>query len=245
MAKLFLDGAFMNATNSPSAVRVTFMTAEDKIESIVGLMTGDVTFSAQNKWGPVINDISNLTDLSALVGSQDMFSWISASTMCWKGTEPLSISIEFYLINYKRGLNLEQKLKEFVKLASIAQAGDANAKVRVHGGYSSDVFSSNQDVFKGFFSGKIDSISKLSEQAGNLNTFTNDIDRDGHTVILKFGAKSTITKLLLARVNVTESVIEVADKDGGNKKPLYYKVSAQFTGVKPLITTDVDGIFNF
>ena len=111
MAKLFLDGVFTNASNSPSSVRITFPTGDNTFDSLVGLMIGDITFGAQNKWGPVINDISNLSDISTLAGSQDLFSWISASTMCWKGTEPLAISIEFYLINYAKNLGLEAKLK--------------------------------------------------------------------------------------------------------------------------------------
>ena len=111
MAKLFLDGIFSKATNSPSSVGITFPVGDNQFEKLVGLMIGDITFSAQNKWGPVINDLTNLADFSALVGSQDLVSWISASTMCWKGTEPLSIGIEFYLINYAKNLDLERKLK--------------------------------------------------------------------------------------------------------------------------------------
>ena len=61
---------------------------------------------------------------------------------------------------------------------------------------------------------------------------------------LWFGHKSKIKNLLLSKISVTESNIEVADQDGGNIKPLYYRVSAQFTGVRPLITTDVDEMFN-
>ena len=37
--------------------------------------------------------------------------------------------------------------------------------------------------------------------------------------------------------------MEVSDINGNSIEPLYYRVSAQFTGVKPLLTTDVDSIF--
>ena len=125
-AKLYLDGIFKFESGSPSSVRIIVPnpsndTADMESLELVGLMTGDVTFSAQNTWGTVVNDLTNLQDLSSLMGSGDMVSWISASTMCWKGTSPLGISIEFFLINYAKNLNLENKLKTFVKLAAIAR----------------------------------------------------------------------------------------------------------------------------
>lgn len=253
MAKLFLDGIFTDGSNSPSSVRITIPNYNTRSAvpdlMLVGLMTGDVTFSAQNSWGTVINDLTNLQDLSALMGSDSMFSWISASTMCWKGTSPLSIGIEFYLINYKKGLNLEENLKTLVKLAAIAK--DPNAtfgagfKAMVHGGYAPEIFKNNEDNF--FTVGDVSSIRSLKNPISTENVYGagGDITQSALGAIqLWFGHKSKIKNLLLSKISVTESNIEVADQDGGNIKPLYYRVSAQFTGVRPLITTDVDEMFN-
>ena len=250
MAKLFLDGIFTDSSDSPSSVTITMPTDRKKI-NLTGLMQGDVSFSAQNNWGTIISDLTNLQDLASLAGSENMFTWIKASTMCWKGTNPLSIGIEFFLINYKKGLNLEEQLEALVALASLEQnvgatwnSGEYTA--RVHGGYAPDLFSNNKDLFftlgdiRSIYDGNFQKITSYSE---------NDLmDKYGYakgSLQLKFGNKSTIRNVLLSKINVTESLVEVADQSGGNKKPLYYKVSAQFTGVRPLITSDVAEIFGF
>lgn len=252
MAKLFLDGIFSNTSDSPSSLRITMPNYNGRSDvpeiDLVGLMISDVSFSAQNSWGTVVNDLTNLQDLSALVGSDSMFSWISASTMCWKGTSPLSISIEFYLINYIKGLKLEEQLKTLVKLASVAKDPNAtvgkNFKVMVHGGYAPDIFKGNNSFFT---VGDITSVRELNGEFFNATDLYSNGDISSHAqgaLQLQFGHKSIIRNLLLSRINVTESNIEVSDRNGNNKKPLYYRVSAQFTGVRPLITTDVDLMFD-
>lgn len=250
MAKLFLDGIFNDGNVSPSSIIITIPNASskpkkaDRFTKLTGLMIGDPTWGAANKWGTIINDISNLTDISSLVGSDSMFSWINASTMCWKGTAPLSIGVEFFLINYKEGLGLENKLRSFMKLASLYQDPDATAganyKVLVHGGYSADVLTGNKKLFD-----SVKDIEGLKDHAASSAAgalYGGRADAKG-AVQLQFGHKSKISNLLLTKINVTESTVEVASADGSNPKPLYYRVSAQFTGVKPLLTVDIDRMF--
>ena len=251
MAKLFLDGIFTDGSASPSSVRISVPNPHEESSVppllLVGLMTGDVTFSAQNSWGTVINDLTNLQDLSSLMGSSSMFSWISASTMCWKGTSPLTIGIEFYLINYKKGLDLEENLNILVKLAALAQDPKAtmgkNFKTMVHGGYAPDIFKGNSSFWT---VGNISSVNQLENPINTAGVYgSDDISQNAiGSIQLWFGHKSRIRNLLLSKISVTESNIEVADQDGGSIKPLYYRVSAQFTGVRPLITSDVDDMFN-
>ena len=253
--KLFLDGIFStegDGNDSPSTIYISVPNFSRKLYEgvfLTGLMVGDPTWNASNKWGPVLNDLSNLQDVASLIGSQSMFSWVNASTMCWKGTDPLSINVEFYLINYKKDLKLDEKLRAFVKLAALYKDPDAtggsNFKVLVHGGYAADVLTGNSKLFDNTNIKKSADLGGLSD----LKDWGDDggkLYKDGHAqgaVQLKFGHKSTIRNLLLSRVSVTESTIEVADKDGKNIKPLYYRVGAQFTGVRPLITTEVDTMF--
>ena len=255
MTKLFLDGIFDESNVSPSSVIITMPNPSKKeiggSVELTGLMVGDPSWGAANSWGTVINDVSNLTDISSLLGSESMFSWINASTMCWKGTSPLSIGIEFYLINYKQdqrgsnGRTLEENLRSFVKLASLYKDPDAtggsNFKVLVHGGYAADVLSGND---KAYFDGVKVARDLSNKNASKLNEslYGSSTSAQG-SVQLQFGHKSKISNLLLSKVNVTESTVEVADRSGGNIKPLYYRVSAQFTGVKPLLTVDVDRMF--
>ena len=110
---LFLDGIYDEGRLSASTVVIRYPTVDGGSRpSMRGLMTSEPTLSSKNKWGPILNDITNIQDVASLLGSSEMWSWIGASVMCWKGTEPIKTNIEFYLINYKRGLNLERKLKE-------------------------------------------------------------------------------------------------------------------------------------
>ena len=179
-----------------------------------------------------------------------MFSWINASTMCWKGTSPLNIGVEFYLINYKRdGLGLEAKLKELIKLAAIGKDdGNSNSIfVKVHGGYKPDVTSDN---FAKYWTVSVPSATlfRTDDKDGGLGGFGGGSVVTGaepYSITLKFGNKSTISNLLLSKIDVTESNVEVSDINGGSRKPLYYRVSAQFTGTRPLLSTDVDGMFTF
>ena len=251
MAKLFLDGIFTDNSDSPSSVRITMPNRSGnsnvpKID-LVGLMQGDVSFSAQNNWGTIVSDITNLQDLASLAGSGNMFSWIAASTMCWKGTNPLNISVEFFLINYKKGLKLEEQLKTLVKLASVDQNTNATGNsgeytAQVHGGYAPDLFSNNKQLF--WTLGKIESVQGLGQVYNESDLYNSAVYAKG-ALEIKFGNKSTIRNLLLSKINVAESNVEVADQSGGSKKPLYYRVSAQFTGVRPLLTVDVDNMFRF
>jgi hypothetical protein len=251
MARLFLDGIFDKTSNSPSTITISVpvATGTSFISSGVllrGLIVGDPTWTASNKWGPIINDFSSLQDWASLVGSNNQFSWISASTMCWKGTSPLAINVDFYLINYAKGLNLKSKLSTLVKLAAIAKSeNNSDFRVQVHGGYAPDILTGN----KSFFTSEVGIRELISDDTAmsDLNAEVANMF-EGKTakgsLSIQFGHKSKISNLLLTKINVTESTVEVADINGGNIQPLYYRVSAQFTGVQPLVTTEVDDIFN-
>ena len=253
MAKLFLDGIFNNSSDSPSTITISVPVASGTsfVSSGVvlrGLIIGDPTWTAANKWGPILNDFSNLQDWASLLGMNNQFSWINASTMCWKGTSPLSINVEFYLINYAKGLNLKGKLNTFVKLAAVAQSeNNSDFRVQVHGGYAPDIFSGNKSYYDTNLG--IRDVIANNKTASDLNKdVTEGIFGGGKiatgSLSIKFGHKSTIRNLLLSRVSVTESTIEVADENGGNIQPLYYRVAAQFTGVQPLVTSEVENIFS-
>ena len=250
-AKLFLDGIFGGSSDSPSTVKITLMNPGRSGLSVnlKGLMIGDPTFSMGNKWGTIINDLSNLQDFASLIGSDSMFTWINASTMCWKGTNPLSMAIEFYLINYKNDLGLEVQLRNLAKLASLMEDKNATIgksfKAMVHGGYAADIFDSNN---KSFWTstkdiGDIAALTTNEDLSKDLGLY----DSAGNaksSITVQFGNKSRIRNLLVAKIDITESTIEVADQDGlSNRKPLYYKVNVQFTGVRPLLSTDLDKMF--
>ena len=115
-----------------------------------------------------------------------------------------------------------------------------NYKVLVHGGYAADIFAGNRD----FFTTQVSSVNDLNGTGIGKDWLSNKEFAQG-SLILSFGKKSTIKNLLLSKISVTESNVEVANQNGSNRKPLYYRVNAQFTGVKPLLSVDVDDMFKF
>ena len=169
-----------------------------------------------------------------------MWSWIGASTMCWKGTDPIKTSIEFYLINYKEGLKLEEKLREANKLVSLYNI-DKNKKiaVEVHGGYKARVLENNQTYFNNG-SNKFNStelLDKIQYGASNAD-LSSEVDMEEGTCTLCLGNKMRIRKLLVQRFDVQPSLVELPDG-----KALYYRVSVSFIGTSPLLDTDVNFMY--
>ena len=238
--KLFLDGIFDSANRSPSSVVLKFPIQGGGTSSLVGLMTSEASISGSNKWGPILSDLTNIQDIASLLGESHMWSWIGASTMCWKGTDPIKTSIEFYLINYKEGLKLEEKLREANKLVSLYNI-DKNKKiaVEVHGGYKARVLENNQTYFNNG-SNKFNStelLDKIQYGASNAD-LSSEVDMEEGTCTLCLGNKMRIRKLLVQRFDVQPSLVELPDG-----KALYYRVSVSFIGTSPLLDTDVNFMY--
>ena len=241
---LFLEGLFDSNSWSklpPSAIKMFFPVLNQQngstqgFETIQGLLTSEVTLSSQIKWGSILNDVSNLQAVASLLGQQKMWSWIGASTMCWYGTEPIKTGFDFYLINYKRGLGLEDKLTKLNYLTSLLKAG--NASVYVHGGYAPPVLETNNSAFD---NGEQSSVSKATLVEKILEPFNSQdlYDYSQGTVSIIIGNKIKLSKMLVQRLDVTPSVVEVPDG-----LPLYYKVSVSLTGHQPLLSTQVSNMY--
>lgn len=231
---LFLDGIFDESRVSPSSVNIKFparMTGTR--EYLTGLLISEPTISSQNKWGPILSDITNIQDVASLLGSEHMWSWIGASVMCWKGTEPVKTTVEFYLINYKKNLKIEEKLKDLNYLTSLYDEGK-NISVRVHGGYKARVLETNRAFFN---NGSSDFSSSGILQ--NIQYSREDVNMEEGTIAIQFGNKMVLKNMLIGRLNITPSIVEVPDG-----KPLYYRVSMDLTGSRPLLSTDVDNMYN-
>ncbi len=217
---------------SPSTVDIMFPDRVTTVyEHLRGLLTSEVSVSTGVKWGPILNDVTNLQDLASLLGQQSMWTWIGASTMCWKGTDPLKTSIDFYLINYRPQLGIEETLKKLNYFTSLEQ--DGAATVYVHGGYMADVLTTNNSLFNN----KIKSASDLIKlSGGELDTIGMNLSPG--TLTVKLGNKFLLTKMLINNLDITPSIVEVPDG-----KPLYYRVSMSLIGAQPLLSTDVDKMY--
>ena len=217
---------------SPSTVDIAFPDRVTTVyEHLKGLLTSEVSVSTGVKWGPILNDVTNLQDLASLLGQQSMWTWIGASTMCWKGTEPIKTSIDFYLINYRPQLGIEETLKKLNYFTALEQ--DGAATVYVHGGYMADVLTTNNSLFNN----KIKSASDLAKlSGGELDTI--GMSTSPGTLMIKLGNKFLLTKMLINNLDITPSIVEVPDG-----KPLYYRVSMSLVGAQPLLSTDVDKMY--
>ena len=245
---LFLNGIFDEGRISPSTVIIRYPKhGYSTRQSLNGLLVSEPTLTSQNKWGPILNDVSNIQDVASLLGSSEMWSWIGASVMCWKGTEPIKTNVEFYLINYKRGLNLGEKLKDLQYLTSLYDIGK-NIAVEVHGGYAARVLETNGSHFdNGARKSKdprvlLRGYEPARDAAGIIND-ENWTNMETGTIEVQFGNKMSVRKMLIQRMSVTPSLVEVAEKGGNNPKPLYYKVSLDLIGSRPLLSSDVDRMY--
>jgi hypothetical protein len=255
---LFLDGIFDEHYSSPNKVMLLFSewTGTANVPRLLyGLLATEPTMRTQNKWGPILENVSMLADASSLMGSQSMFSWVGASTMCWKGTEPLSINLDFLLINYREKLYLEESLKALIKLTALAEIKVdnvlGNVTVAVHGGYAADVLTNNRDMFAG--KNFVDTAkSNLSDQQINqfVSKVNNELQTAGYffprfagagfngTLTVQIGNKLKISNMLVTSIDVAPSMEEVE-----TGKALYYRVNLSLRGARPLLTTDVDKMY--
>jgi len=193
--------------------------------SIDGFLSENPSMSFQNNWGSIFPDFNALGEMSQLMGSKNIFSWLASTQAGWKGTEPINIGTEFYVISYdsKASKNIKEQVKVLIKMASLYQGTGLleNESVMVHGGYSNNYWKSTGE----FFQNEEDFKSDLTSTKTGLITMT-------------IGNQMTIKKLLLSDVNVTPSTVQVA-----SGIPLYIKVSANFRTYMAPIASDIDDIF--
>jgi len=262
---LFLDGIFNDGDDnneyiSPNKLILRFSEYDGTTNvpvRLAGLLASEPSISTQNKWGPLLENYASLNDINNVVnimGDQNMFSWVGASVMVWKGTEPIKLNLDFYLINYKRGLNLESKLKSLTKLTALAGVDSklSAVQVAVHGGYKANQILNTNTQMMGQNQTYVDNSNVSLDDFSKATGFGNkDVDSKLEsigrgslsdpvgTLSLEIGHKVSIRNLLVGRVDTTPSLVEVADG-----KALYYRVNLSLTGVRPLVTTDVDSMYH-
>ena len=235
---LFIENLI--SKTSPSTIEIAYP-APDSIGQgtiinhwIRGLLVSEPSLSTSVRWGPILNDVTNLQDVASLLGQQSMWTWIGASTMCWKGTDPLKTSFDFYLINYRPGLGIEDSLKELNYLTALVK--DGNASVHIHGGYAANVLATNSSIFNN----RVSSAAELATNAdvGSIGIRMGSPEGVLGTLSITIGNKIYLNKMLISRLDITPSLIEVSDK-----KALYYRVSMSLVGTQPLLSTDVANMY--
>lgn len=188
--------------------------------NVIGFLSEDPVIKMGNKWEPLISDLNTINEFTQLA-NLGQSSWISTSKMAWKGTDPITVNLNFYLITYLksqvdgRTVNhvapVSQQATYFAKLASITPddgGGFLGIGVNVHGGYKPNYFEANNVVVNNF---NLSTLKGLDQSQGLTDTTFSGGDDGSHTchiVINGNGRNSVVLKnMLLESLDMTPSTV--------------------------------------
>lgn len=222
---------------------------------VQGFLSEDPVINMKNNWESVIPDATALSDFTQLAGI-GATSWISTSKASWKGTDPITVTLNFYLLTYRlaqlkggsknpQDMPVSEQAARFAQLLAVSPKANANNNgklsdfgINVHGGYRANYFEPNAD-FSGNKqnSASEDAYGKIFANSGSLDVDLDDADGTIQIVINGGGHTSAVfTKMLLADASFTSSPVRCGywSTDNGvrtfhtSKEPLYIKVAATF-----------------
>ena len=231
---------------------------------VVGFLSEDPVIKMGNKWDSLIPDLGSINDFMQ-IANQGQSSWISTSKMAWKGTDPITVMLNFYLITYLKSqvdgqtvnhiMPVSKQAECFAKLAAISQDDQAEGffkdiRINVHGGYKPNYFESNDNVLNNTGFGV------SSKDRGNYIT-SDDGTGTCHIVINGNGMNSVVLRnMLLESLDMTPSTVragywnDIVNKGinqtasfKGSGEPLYIKVAAGFKLARAATINDVKGLF--
>ena len=192
--------------------------------TIKGILQEDPQIQMGNNWG-TLNEFDNLLDplqeLQQALKTDNISNYVSASGMAWKGTPHIKVNCNFYLIAFNAHSNICSKARMLSQLCAVTVTGKYG--IKVHGGYQLDYYKNN---------------SKLSLDSMNDSAFLDSGVKGTVTLTINSTSHTVIRGLLAQSINIQPSVVSV--RDGS---PLYYVVSAGFTGYRAPITTDMSSIY--
>lgn len=188
-----------------------------------GFLVDNPTINMKNEWGSLLPDITSLNDYAQLAGV-GMTSWLSTSKAAWRGTDPITLTLSFYLLTYRkaqidgtgtgRDLPVSKQAAYFAQLAAL-RTGDHGIDVGVHGGYRPDVYQRNSD-FAG--AGKTENMANPESNKWqfltkwtkeSLTAWDEDSGNGTIQIIINGGGKPSMvfTKMLLADVTFNPSTV--------------------------------------
>jgi hypothetical protein len=197
-------------------------------DNVVGCLVSDVSMKLANKWQAVLPNIDPITLASSIVDSQNaVITWIRSTQSAWMGSEPLRITLPFYLFSMNSKSNITEKANRFRYLSVPYQIAGSEFRVITHGGYKPTIIPGDNTWITGStVKGSVGGVDNDTTQ-GNIGFIT-----------IKIGDQCILTKMLLEDVQIESSQIQVAD---GN--PLYVKVVATFKSHRVLYSQDIKNMF--
>lgn len=233
---MFLTKIFTNSDKYQSGiVRLTIPKADGSgnyEKPIIGLIDNDINFKLGTSWGSIIPNMSSISEFTQIIDQQNIFSWVSASTAAWKGTEPFQFDLTFYLVTfkYKQSPSIMSQVKQLASLCALYTDSSNFATVKVHGGYKMH-------------------LAEANNQGANVNDFINNKNIEGLAqkvvssggeglITMELGNSLVINKLLINNMTFTPSSVQVEDG-----VPLYVKVDASFRTHRALLVKDIEEMF--
>ena len=231
---LLLNQIFTNAKSGIVRLEVPILgeyNSEDTGTAVIsGILASDPRIAVQNQWGNILPGTDDLNTVLSALGSQNLFSWVSASAAAWKSCDPISVSLDFYLISYNKNSRIKSQVSSLMSLAGLTPGNQdgtfsGETMVKVHGGYKLDILDSNQAVNKDNILSYITPLSSKGKRKG--------------TISISIGDQIHVNNLLLQECYAEPSTVQV---DEG--VPLYIKVSTVLRMYRAPLVSDIVGIFS-
>jgi hypothetical protein len=237
--------------------------------NVIGFLSEDPSISMKSNWEAIIPDATALSDWTQLSG-MGAVSWIASSKASWKGTDPITLTLNFYLLTYKteqltnkgaakdpKNMPISEQAARFAALLAVSpkESGEGAGRfsdfgINVHGSYRANYFENNEN-FTGMARNKA-SDDRYLKYLQNANEVINSSSEEDSTVniVINGGGKPSqfFTKMLLADATFTPSPVRCGywSKEGTfnrTSEPLYIKVTATFRLAHTATTTDAVRMF--
>lgn len=197
-----------------------------------GCLLGDITLSYGNRFNQVLPSLDALAlATNILSGWQGIANWMAATQAAWVGSEPLKVSLSFYMFTFSEKDNIDKQLNNLKALTvpTLLEKGSSigdysndakkqvdNWSVRAHGGYKPDVLLNNENL-----------------------AFSNDLSSNyTGTIQVHAGSNCRLKNMLVETVQEERS--SVLCKNG---KPLYIKVTANLRSSRVLFSEELTSMF--
>ena len=225
--------------------------------NVIGFLSEDPSINMKTNWEAIIPDATAISDWTQLSG-MGAVSWIASSKASWKGTDPITLTLNFYLLSYKtaqlngagvakdpRNMPVSQQAARFAALLAVSPkiTGEGAGKyagfgINVHGNYRANYFEDN-DYFTGNEKSEENNdrtLRLLKDATENINM--NSEDDSTVNIVINGGGKPSqyFSKMLLSDATFTPSPVRCGYWTTNNgqrvfmksSEPLYIKVTATF-----------------
>ena len=219
---------------------------------ISGFLADELTLEMGNTWGSIIPSGESLRQVAQTIGMNDVFTWIQASAVAWKGTQPLTFTIDVYLVTLFRNQSpsILSCAKEIMKMSALYTDNDDIATAKIHGGYSVDYATANYYIGSGGSIATLLADSKKTQQfdPDKANKAFSGFQKDVASPMLTGTQQGTITlyindtmkieNLLLERTTITHSKAYVDEIT-----PLYVKLGLSFRTFRSPTVKDIENLY--